>query len=174
MITIVVGTNRKNAVSYAVALQYKEILSELGADSRILYLKDLPADYIKSALYENVGKNQEFNQIRELMNASSKFVFIIPEYNGSFPGVLKVFVDGLDRARALTDKKCALVGISAGDQGAGLALSHFTDILNYCGTYVLAYRLRIPKIMDLMTENKISDLAYISRIKKQAKSLLDF
>lgn len=174
MITIVVGTNRKNAVSYAVAVQYRDILTELGTESQILYLNDLPADYIQSALYENIGKNQEFNRIRELMNVSTKFVFVIPEYNGSFPGVLKVFLDGLDRAKALTGKKCALIGISAGDQGAGLALSHFTDILNYCGTNVLAYRLRIPKILDFMTDNKISDENYVSRIMKQAQMLLEF
>ena len=157
MITIIVGTNRKNSVSYAVAVQYADILSERNIESAILNLRELPADYLFSALYDNVGKNKEFNKIRDLMNRSEKFVFVIPEYNGSFPGVLKAFIDGLDRAKALTDKKCALIGLSAGDQGAGLALSHFTDILNYCGTNVLAYRIRFPKITDYMTDNRINN-----------------
>ncbi|MCK5209002.1 MAG: NAD(P)H-dependent oxidoreductase, partial [Cyclobacteriaceae bacterium] len=133
MITIIVGTNRKDSVSQQIARQYAEILKELGVESNILNLMDLPIDYIYSALYENIGKNEQFNRMRSLMNHSKKFVFIIPEYNGSFPGVLKAFIDGLDRTKALVDKKCALIGLSAGDQGAGLALSHFTDILNYCG-----------------------------------------
>jgi NAD(P)H-dependent FMN reductase len=108
------------------------------------------------------------------MNRAEKLVFVIPEYNGSFPGVLKVFIDGLDRAKALTDKKSVLVGISAGDQGAGLALSHFTDILNYCGTHVLGYRLRIPKIGDKMTDNKIANPLYLEKVHTQAKKLVDF
>lgn len=174
MISIIVGTNRKDAVSQHVALQYAEALKEKGIECTILNLRELPIDFIFSALYENIGKNERFNRIRTLMNQSLKFVFVIPEYNGSFPGVLKAFIDGLDRNKALTDKKCALIGISSGDQGAGLALSHFTDILNYCGTNVLAYRLRLANISDLMTDNRISDQVHISKIHKQAKMLIDF
>ena len=174
MITIVVGTNRKDSVSHHIAVQYAEILKEQQVTSTVLNLGDLPLDYIYSALYENVGKNEQFNAIRKLMNQSEKFVFIIPEYNGSFPGVLKAFIDGLDRAQALTEKKCALVGISAGDQGAGIALSHFTDILNYCGTHVLASRLKIPKISNIMTNNKISDDIFLSKMNKQAQQLIAF
>lgn len=174
MITIVVGTNRKDSVSQAIALQYAEVLSAHDIKSVILNLRDLPEDYIFSALYENVGENESFNRFRETMNESEKFVFVIPEYNGSFPGVLKAFIDGLDRSKALTNKKCALVGLSAGDQGAGLALSHFTDILNYCGTNVLAYRLRLPKIGDSMTENKITNQTYLAKIESQAQKLIEF
>jgi chromate reductase len=174
MITIVVGTNRRDSKSQKIALQYQQILSEKNIECEILSLQKLPHDYINSALYENVGKNEEFNEIRVLMNKSSKFVFVIPEYNGSFPGVLKAFIDGLDRSKALTNKKCALIGISAGDQGAGLALSHITDILNYCGTHVLAYKLRLPNIGNYMTDDKISHKSYLDKIEKQAQMLIDF
>lgn len=174
MITIVVGTNRKESVSQQIAVQYAEVLKEKDVNPILLNLRELPPDFIRSALYENIGRNEQFNKIREIMNRSEKFVFIIPEYNGSFPGVLKAFLDGLDRSKALTDKKCALVGISAGDQGAGLALSHFTDILNYCGTNVLAYKLRLPRIGDFMTDNKIIDKTYLNKLNKQAQKLIDF
>ena len=174
MITIIVGTNRRDSVSQLIGIQYSEILKEQNVDANVLNLRDLPSDFIKSALYENIGKNEQFNTIRELMNQSQKFVFVIPEYNGSFPGVLKAFIDGLDRSKALMDKKCALIGLSAGGQGAGLALSHFTDILNYCGTNVLAYKLRIPNIGDSMTDNKITDELFLSKINKQAQKLIEF
>lgn len=174
MITIVVGTNRNESVSLQIARQYEQILKEKNIESNIVDLRELPHDYLATALYENVGKNQEFNLTRNLMNRSDKFVFVIPEYNGSFPGVLKAFIDGLDRSKALTDKKCALIGLSAGDQGAGLALSHFTDILNYCGTNVLAYRIRLPKVGDFMTDNKITNDVYLAKIHKQAQKLIEF
>jgi NAD(P)H-dependent FMN reductase len=174
MIVIVSGTNRRESVSLRIARQYAEILKSNGQEVEIIDLQGVPEDFIFSALYENVGKNEQFNHFRELMNRAEKMVYIIPEYNGSFPGILKLFIDGLDRARALTDKKSALLGISAGDQGAGLALSHFTDILNYCGTHVLGYRIRIPKIDDKMTDNKIVNPIYLDKIHKQAKMLMNF
>ncbi len=173
MITIIAGTNRKDSVSQHIATQYADILKEKGTECTVINLFDLPTDFIQSALYENAGKNEKFNEARLLMNQSEKFIFVIPEYNGSFPGVLKAFVDGLDRA-SLTDKKCALIGISAGDTGAGLALSHFTDILNYCGTNVLAYKLRLPSIGKLLTDNKVTDQTYLSKIEKQAAKLIEF
>jgi len=174
MVLVISGTNRNNSVSLLVANQYAEILRSLGEEVEVLDLNGLPADTIYSALYDNVGKDPVFNRLRELMNSAAKMVFVIPEYNGSFPGTLKVFIDGLDRAKALTDKKCALLGISAGDQGAGLALSHMTDILNYCGTHVLGYRLRIPNVAAKMTDNQITNPAYLDKIKIQARKLIHF
>ena len=60
MITIIVCTNRKDAVSMSVAQQYQEILEAEGAECRILSLRELPQDFIYSALYENAGKNEQF------------------------------------------------------------------------------------------------------------------
>jgi NAD(P)H-dependent FMN reductase len=173
MIVVISGTNRKNSVSISIACQYAEMLEPYG-EVKVLDLEGLPQDMIFSALYQNAGKNDQFNEYREIMNKADKLVFIIPEYNGSFPGVLKVFIDGLDRSKALTNKKCGLLGISAGDQGAGLALSHFTDILNYCGTHVLGYRLRIPGVSNTMTDNKITNPVYLDKIKKHIQKLLEF
>jgi chromate reductase, NAD(P)H dehydrogenase (quinone) len=174
MITIVSGTNRKNSVSLHIANQYQTILAELGYEASILSLEELPDDFLNVALYENAGKSLEFNLLREQMNYARKLVFVIPEYNGSFPGVLKAFIDGLDRGKALTNKKAALVGISAGDQGAGIALSHIADILNYCGTHVLGYRLRIPNIGDLMTDKMITNRVYLAKLHMQAANFIEF
>ena len=95
MITIIAGTNRKNSKSRFVSNIYQEILADLGEVSTILDLANMPSDFIVSALYENSGKNSDFNKYRRIIEESSKFVFIVPEYNGSFPGVLKAFIDGL-------------------------------------------------------------------------------
>ena len=57
MITIVSSTNRNDALSYQISLLYQQVLADLGAESEILNLNDLPADFAFSALYENSGKN---------------------------------------------------------------------------------------------------------------------
>jgi len=174
MIKIVSGTNRNDSVSKSVAHQYHEILMEKGSPCDVLDLNLLPQDFIMSALYENEGKNQEFNLFRDQIIAADKFVFIVPEYNGSFPGVLKAFIDGLPYKQVFNDKKCALVGISTGTQGAGLALSHLTDIFNYMGMHVLAYKVKLARIKGIMTENKISDKQQLDKITRQAQMLIDF
>lgn len=149
-------------------------MQELSTESNIVDLAELPKDFISTALYDNAGKNPHFNVFRELIDNSEKFVFIIPEYNGSFPGVLKAFLDGMRYPGAFTNKKCAMVGLSSGNQGAGMALSHLTDIFNYLGMHVLAFKPKLAKIEGLMTDGKISNNKYLSQLKKQAQQLIEF
>ncbi|MEQ8473817.1 MAG: NAD(P)H-dependent oxidoreductase [Marinoscillum sp.] len=175
MITIVSSTNRNDALSYQISLLYQQVLNELGIESEIINLNDLPADFTFSALYENSGKNEAFNRFRLQMKAAQKFVFIVPEYNGSFPGVLKAFIDGLEYPNTFRNKKCALVGLSSGVQGGGLALSHLTDIFNYCGMHVLAQKPKLARIEANINEDfEITNKLYMSLIREQAELLMEF
>lgn len=176
MITIVSSTNRNESLSYKISLLYKQILTSLNTESSIIDLNDLPPDFTVSALYENSGKNEAFNRFREMMKASQKFVFIVPEYNGSFPGVLKAFIDGLEYPGTFSHKKCALVGLSSGVQGGGLALSHLTDIFNYCGMHVYALKVKLARIEANMNENQkiITNQLYMELLKEQAEQFIEF
>ena len=171
-ITIVASTNRNDSVSKKIATLYQNMLKDKGYESDLIDLGDLPDDFAFSALYENAGKNEKFNEFRELMAESHKFVFIVPEYNGSFPGVLKTFIDGLKFPDTFTDKKCALVGISSGVQGAGLALSHLTDIFNYCGTIVLAQKPKLARIDSHFENGSITNKLYNDLLEDQIARLI--
>jgi NAD(P)H-dependent FMN reductase len=172
-ISIICGTNRTDAISLGITQTYLAALQEIGVTASLIDLANLPPDFAFSALYENEWRNDQFNTLRELMKGSDKFVFIVPEYNGSFPGVLKTFIDGLEYPNTFRNKKCALVGVASGGQGSSLALSHLTDILNHCGTHVLAYKPRLMKI-DEHFENGILNDRYTLQLKKQAQMLLNF
>ncbi len=174
MITIVSSTNRNDSVSYQLSQLYQGILKNLNTESHLIDLNELPADFTVTALYENSGKNEVFNKLRQIMKESEKFVFIVPEYNGSFPGVLKAFIDGLEYPGTFRDKKCALVGLSSGLQGAGLALSHLTDIFNYCGMHVLAHKPKLARIESNMEGPEITNERYMKHLRNQAEALIAF
>lgn len=174
MITIISATNRVNSRSFQVATLYQNLLKIKNIDSQIISLTTLPADFLHSALYENTGKNEEFNTILSRMRDSEKFIFIVPEYNGSFPGVLKLFIDGMPYPSPLAGKKAALVGIGTGAMGGALALSHFTDILHFLGMHVLANKIRLARVGGLLTEGKISDEFLVGLIGNQIKDLISF
>ena len=174
MITIISGTNRQNSVSAQVAYLYQSLLTQHQVESNIIDLADLPDDFVYTALYDNNGKNPEFNKFLEKLRSSDKYVFIIPEYNGSFPGVLKAFIDGMEYPNSFQDKKCALVGISSGMQGAGLALSHMTDIFNYLGMNVLALKPKLARIEKNFDGEEVTDELYSELLEEQVKKLLEF
>ncbi|MCE7994415.1 MAG: NAD(P)H-dependent oxidoreductase [Roseivirga sp.] len=174
MITIVVGTNRKNSVSRQVADYYKSILDNKGATSQVVDLVDLPGDFPTSALYEENGNNSDFNTIREKVQSAEKLVFVVPEYNGSFPGVLKAFIDGLKYPEGLRDKKSALIGLSSGVQGGVFAMSHLTDIFNYLGMHVLALKPKLAGIEQNFSEGKVTNNLYNQLLNDQAEKLISF
>lgn len=175
MITIIIGTNRPNSRARRVATLYADLLRSQGAPCQLLDLVDLPPDFITSALYGNTGQNDAFNRLADLTNSADKLVFVVPEYNGSFPGVLKAFIDGLPYPGGIRGKKAALVGISTGVQGGVLALSHLTDILMYLGTAVLPARVRLPAIDKFLSEDgELTNPLYQQLLEDQVAQLLVF
>lgn len=172
MIKIVIGTNRKNSKSETIARIYQRMLNERREDAEILSMNELPEDFAFSALYENTGKNQAFNVFVERLRGADKMVFVIPEYNNSFPGVLKTFFDGLPYPSPLAGKWAALVGVSTGVQGASLALSHLTDILNYLGMNVLATKPRLAQIASHLSEDTLQNPIYQRFLEVQMDELI--
>jgi chromate reductase, NAD(P)H dehydrogenase (quinone) len=172
-ITIIVGTNRPLARSSEIAHYYQNSLQKSGYAASILSLADLPVDFLFSALYEKQGTDALFNTFIEQMQNSDAYIFIIPEYNGSFPGVLKSFIDGLPYPSGLQNKWAALVGLSAGAQGAALALSHFTDILHYLGVEVLPQKVRIPEVHKHFAQGEFNQPLYPQLIDEQLHKLLE-
>lgn len=144
MITIVSGTNRANSNTLKVARYYLKTLQEKGQEASIFDLRDLPAEIIQTDLYGK--RSAAFLPIQELVTATSKFLFIIPEYNGSFPGVLKTFIDACDFPDSFYNKKAALTGISSGKYGNIRGIDHFSGICSYLHLNVLPLRLHIPAI----------------------------
>lgn len=174
MTSIIIGTNRQNSVSRKVGINYQKILKSLDHDSRITDLAELPTDFAFSALYENSGKNEVFNEFQKIVDETKKFVFIVPEYNGSFPGVLKTFFDGLRYPDSFNNKKAALVGISAGILGNAVGLGHLNDILSYMGTDVLGLRMKLGNMKAHFNGEDFTLDVYRNFLEKQAKALIAF
>jgi len=173
-IVIIVGTNRPNSMSRRVAEYYQRLLNQYNTPSIILDLVDLPHDFTFTALYGNSGKNDTFNALRSQIDGAEKFIFITPEYNGSYPGVLKAFIDGLPYPNSFTNKKAALVGLSSNMQGAITALSHLNDIFSYLGMNTLALRVKLAQIQAHFVDNEITNPLYKELLEIQAEQLIRF
>lgn len=174
MITIISTTNRPNSMSAQVADFYLSEFQAKGVTAQVVKLEDLPHDFTFSALYANSGKNGQFNVLRDKVQEAEKLLFIVPEYNGSFPGVLKSFIDGLKFPEGLRDKKAAMVGISSGTMGASLAMSALTDILNYLGCHVFALKPRVTAIENSFSNGKITEPTALSLVNLQIEQFSTF
>lgn len=94
------------------------------------------------------SRSISFQPYQDLITATEKFIFIIPEYNGSFPGILKTFVDACQFPSSFFNKKAALVGLSSGKYGNVRGVDHFTGVCHYVRLQVLPLRIHIPHIFQ--------------------------
>ena len=151
MITIISSTNRPGSSTLKVAKYYQDRLKQKGVEVALLSLSELPPNLIATDLYGQ--RSPEFEPIQQIVTQTQKFLFIIPEYNGSFPGVLKVFIDACSFPESFYEKKAALVGISSGKYGNIRGVDHFTGICNYIHLHVMPLKIHIPVIHKELDEN---------------------
>ncbi|MEO8947324.1 MAG: NAD(P)H-dependent oxidoreductase [Mucilaginibacter sp.] len=141
---IISSTNRPGSSTLKVARYYQQQLQQKGIDAGLLSLSQLPDNLLKTDLYGL--RSTEFEPIQKLITETDKFIFIIPEYNGSFPGVLKVFIDACSFPDSFYDKKAALVGVSSGKYGNVRGIDHFTGVCHYMHLNVLSLKLHLANI----------------------------
>ena len=150
MITIISGTNREGSYTLKLSQYYQRQLSAKGYEANLLPLTLLPDNFISSDLYGN--RSEEFQALQDTITLTSKFIFIFPEYNGGYPGILKTFVDACKFPDSFYGKKAALVGLSSGKYGNVRGVEHFTGICHYINLHVLPLRIHIPAIHNEFDE----------------------
>lgn len=152
MITVISATNRPNSNTLKVAHQYLKKLSKKGIEHAFFSLEQMPQDLLTNEMY-GTTKNAAMRHIEEsLLIPTTKFIFIVPEYNGSFPGVFKAFIDASTISSCFHNKKACLVGVSAGRAGNLRGMEHLTNILNHLKINVLYLKIPISDVNHQLDE----------------------
>ncbi len=166
MYTIIASTNRAGSRSLHVGKSYQKVLNSLGIDSTLQSLEGLDLNNRSNSLisFEN-----------DVLIPTQKFIFIVPEYNGSYPGVLKSLIDFSDIKKCWFEKKALLVGVATGRGGNIRGLEHLTGCLNYMNVFVHPNRLPISMVHELMNDVlAISDEKTLLTIENQLVDFIKF
>ena len=171
MITIIAGTNRKVSNSLKVSKIYQNRLKNKGLESQILDLADLPSDFITN-MYGN--HTEEVSQlVTKNITKASQFVFVIPEYNGTFTGIVKLLIDGVSPS-FFKNKKAILVGVASGRAGNIVGLNQFTTVLNHIQVEVLSNKVLLSQIDGLLDPlGEITDSKTLEIIDTQIDKMIN-
>lgn len=171
--TIISATNRVDSNTEKIANYYKSTLESKGVDVELFSLKDLPESVLHTDLYGK--RSEEFQKIIDrYVDKQTKFIFIAPEYNGSFAGILKVFLDAIS-PRMWTENKACLVGVSTGRAGNLRGMEHLTNILNYLKINVYHNKLPISRVDTLLdVSGNLTDAETQKVIDWQLEGFLKF
>lgn len=180
MITVISGTNRKNNACVKFAKKYQSYLQELTPETvNFLALDEIPHDWFFPTMYDRAKQADSIAKLQdEYLIKAEKFVFITPEYNGSFPGAMKLFIDACsirEYKATFLHKKAALVGIATGRAGNLRGMDHLSGVLNHVGTVVMPNHLPISRIQELTDDKgQITDPKTIATLKRHAEEFLNF
>jgi NAD(P)H-dependent FMN reductase len=172
-IMIVAGTNRpdSNALKIARILEGHYRGAEVKTD--LLSLADLPPEVYRGESYAN--KPPAMVAIQQRVLDAAGLHVISPEYNGSFPGVLKYFIDMLKFPESFDRKPVAFVGEAAGTWGGLRAVEQLQMIFGYRNAHSFPERVFIAGVAKQLDANgKLVDPALDQRLAKQAVGFAKF
>ena len=166
MVTLVSGTNRKGSNTKKIALIYQQILAQKGVTANLFSLEGI----------ELMQRDTAFAEIEQnVIVPTTHFIFIVPEYNGSFPGVLKMLFDTSKEHELWFYKKALLTGVATGRAGNLRGMDHLADILNYLKITVHPNKLPISGVDQLLdTKGNITDENTINAIHHQLDEFIDW
>jgi chromate reductase len=166
MITIISGTNRPDSMTLKTANVYLKLLQEQGATVQLLSLED-------KEVWERGMSMLELE--KQYLIPAEKFIIIMPEYNASFPGILKVMMDNSDIKKVWWYKKALLTGVSDGRAGNLRGIEHMTSILHYMKVNVHYNKLLLSKINDeIAADGTVKKPETENSIRQQIAEFLKF
>jgi chromate reductase len=172
-IVVIAGTNRPNANALKIAKIVESHYVALDVPVELYSLGQLPPELFNPASYAT--KPPAFTAVQDLIVASRGLHVVTPEYNGSFPGVLKYFIDMLKFPDSFEHKPVAFTGEAAGLWGALRPVEQLQQIFGYRNAYVYPDRVFIPGINGkLDADGKLTDPAIADRLQKQAAGFAAF
>lgn len=165
-------TNRLGSNTLKVSMAYQKLLKVEGFFSEILDFKELPENLAFSETFGRRSPQFEAT-IQSYVRPFQKIIFVIPEYNGSFPGILKTFLDSVHPSE-WRDKKACLVGVSDGRAGNLRGMEHLTGVLQYLKMHVFYDKLPISSVSKFLGEDFFFSTDQEVACKRQIQGFIQF
>lgn len=173
MITLVSATHRPGSNTRKVAGAYLQAAEKLGIKMDIFSLEELPADFLFSDYFGR--RSEKFQQLLEkhILHAD-KLIFVVPEYNGSFPGILKAFIDALPPG-LFAGKKVALVGVATGRGGNTRGMDQLAGVFHYLKVNVYYDMVPVSQVTSKFDAiGRFTDDFTLQQFESQLKGFMAF
>jgi NAD(P)H-dependent FMN reductase len=173
MILVISGTDRPNSRTAMVAKHCALVAEKQGEDVLLLGLESIDPSFYAESRYG--APSEGFAQVfHNTIIPSAQIVIIVPEYNGSFPGILKYFID-LTPPEIWRGKKVGLIGLATGRAGNIRGIDHLTAVLHYLRAEVYSQKVYLSSLHQHSdTEGLLVSSDYLLQIDCLIEGLMKF
>lgn len=165
-IPVILGTSRKGRASVHAAKLFADLLNRrAGVGSGVIDIAALPlpvddaGEAIKQATYS------------EAISAADGLVIVAPEYNHSFPGLLKHTLDSC--LSEYIHKAVGLVGVSAGPFAGIRVVQSLLPVMRELGLVTIFWDINIGQVGKVFAEDgRLLDDAFVRRSDRFIRELI--
>src|SRR5216117_627039 len=165
-IPVILGTSRKGRASVHAAKLLADLLNRrAGVCSGVVDIASLPlpvddaGEAIKQAAYS------------EAISAADGLVIVAPEYNHSFPGLLKHILDSC--LNEYIHKAVGLVGVSAGPFAGIRVVQSLLPVMRELGLVTIFWDINIGQVGKVFAEDgRLLDEAFVRRSDRFIRELI--
>ena len=149
------GSTRADSFNKKLARAAAEALRGAGFEVTLADLSDFPMPLYDGDVESAQGLPERARAFKELVRGHDALAIASPEYNGSFPAVVKNVVDWISRPgagephlAAFRGKHAMLLSASPGSGGGRRGLRHLRELLEMIGVHVTRAQVPVAKTAD--------------------------
>lgn len=160
-IGIIIGSTRDGRTAEKIYHAFVQLIAKQYPNTvhRVIKKLDL-LDYDLPIMYESTPpvqrtsfSDEKTKRWSDEVQMCDAFIVIVPEYNGSFPGVLKNALDIL--YKEWNNKPVAFVGYSGGPSGGLHAIEHLKSVAKALQMKPFDVHVAIPSVWKLFNEKNV-------------------
>lgn len=172
MIEVISGTDRPGSNTLKLANWVANGYRNLGSEASVLDLNRLDLADARGGEYFK-GARGTFKEAVERVNRSEGLVMVVPEYNGSYPGILKLFIDYWSYPQSFEHRPVAMIGL--GYRWGGLRpVEHLQQVFGYRNAYVFPNRVFLTNAPAALTGDEVTDQTIADLINVQTRDFITY
>ena len=144
-IPVILGTVRKGRMSAPVArFMVEQLQKREGVETELIDIAEL------SLPVDSAGEDVKDPGFSAKVNAADALVIVAPEYNHSFPGLLKHVLDSC--LKEYIHKAAGIVGVSAGPFGGTRVIQSLLPVLRELGLVTIFWDVNVSSVGKVFDE----------------------
>jgi NAD(P)H-dependent FMN reductase len=165
-IPVILGTTRKGRMSaHAARFMLEQIKTRAEVTTELIDISELPMPV------DDAGEGIKDPIFSEKMAMADGLVIVTPEYNHSFPGLLKHVLDSC--LKEYIHKAAGLVGVSAGPFGGVRVIQDFLPVLRELGLVNIFWDMNFGSVSKVFDESgNLLDQVFVGRADKFLNELI--
>jgi NAD(P)H-dependent FMN reductase len=164
---VIIGTPRQGRLTEAAAnFVFGEVSKRTDIETELIDIRKIPV------AMDDAGEALKDRQFSATVKRADGLILVVPEYNHSFPGLLKHVLD--TNLKEYIHKAVGVCGVSAGPFGGARMIESLIPVLRELGLVAIfwdVYFGTAGKLFDPAT-GKITDPSYAGRVEKFLNELV--